>query len=178
MEVVYMKLELVKHPSDWLSKKLDPWDFDNPPMDPVELKTEMLKTMKANLGIGLSANQVGINARAFVFICNNNTNNQTDREHICLNPEIVECIEPQVEMWEGCLSYPEVNVPITRYHKVKGKWTNEFGIEKEETFLGYDAVCFQHELDHLNGITFDQHVAPMVWKQAVEKAEKKLKDNA
>ena len=66
-----MKLELVKHPSDWLSKKLDPWDFDNPPMDPVELKTEMLKTMKANLGIGLSANQVGINARVFVFVHNN-----------------------------------------------------------------------------------------------------------
>ena len=48
----------------------------------------------------------------------------------------------------------------------------------EEILLGYDAVCFQHELDHLNGITFDQHVAPMVWKEAVEKAKKKLEDNA
>ena len=96
-----MKLELVKHPSDWLSKKLDPWDFDNPPMDPVELKSEMLKTMKANLGIGLSANQVGINARCFVFIINNLTNNQKDRELLCINPEIVEHIEPVVTMWEG-----------------------------------------------------------------------------
>ena len=53
-----MKLELIKHPSDWLSRKLDPWDFDNPPMDPVDMKKQMLKIMKANLGIGLSANQV------------------------------------------------------------------------------------------------------------------------
>ena len=73
-----MKLELIKHPSDWLTKKIDPWDFDNPPMDPIELKNEMFKIMKANLGIGLSANQVGINARCFVFIINNNTNNATE----------------------------------------------------------------------------------------------------
>ena len=173
-----MKLELVKHPSDWLSKKLDPWDFDNPPMDPVELKAEMLKLMKANLGIGLSANQVGINARCFVFIINNNTNNQLDREILCLNPEIVENIEPVVTMWEGCLSFPEVNIQVPRHHKIKAKWTNEKGNVIEDTLVGYDAVCFQHELDHLNGITFDQYVSPMVWKEAVEKAKKKLEDNA
>ena len=111
-----MKLELVKHTSDWLSKKLDTWDFDNPPMDPVELKTEMLKLMKANLGIGLSANQVGINARVFVFVHNNTTNNQTDREALCINPEIVERIEPVLTMWEGCLSFPEVTIPVSYTH--------------------------------------------------------------
>ena len=173
-----MKLELVKHPSDWLSKKLDPWDFDNPPMDPVELKKEMLKLMKANLGIGLSANQVGINARVFVFVHNNVTNNQNNREAICINPEIIKTEEPVLTMWEGCLSFPEVTIQVPRHHKVKATWTNEFGKTVEDTFLGYDAVCFQHELDHLNGITFDQHVSPMVWKEAVEKAKKKIEDNA
>ena len=106
-----MKLELIKHPSDWLSRKLDPWDFDNPPMDPVDMKKQMLKIMKANLGIGLSANQVGINARAFVFVNNNTTNNQLDRESLCLNPEVVEKIGEEVPMWEGCLSFPELLFP-------------------------------------------------------------------
>ncbi len=173
-----MKLELIKHPSDWLSKKVDPWDFNNPPMDPVELKKEMLLTMKENLGIGLSANQVGINARFFVFIINNNSNNQQDREILAINPEIVEAIEPIVPMYEACLSFPGVNIQVPRHHKVKAKWTNEKGNVVEDVIIGYDAVCFQHELDHLNGITFDQYVSPMVWKEAVEKAKKKLEDNA
>ena len=81
-------------------------------------------------------------------------------------------------MWEGCLSFPEVNIQVPRHHKIKAKWTNEKGNVIEDTLVGYDAVCFQHELDHLNGITFDQYVSPMVWKEAVEKAKKKLEDNA
>jgi peptide deformylase len=177
MEDIFMKLELIKHPSDWLSRKLDPWDFDNPPMDPVDMKKQMLKIMKANLGIGLSANQVGINARAFVFVNNNTTNNQIDRESLCLNPEVVEKLGEDVPMWEGCLSFPEVVVQVTRNHKIKAKWYTEHGKLKEDIFVGYDAVCFQHEIDHLDGITFDQHVSPMAWKEAVEKAKKKL-DNA
>ena len=168
-----MKLELIKHPSDWLSKKLDPWDFDNPPMDPVELKAEMLKLMKANLGIGLSANQVGINARVFVFVHNNTTNNQTDREALCINPEITEKIEPVVTMWEGCLSFPEVTIQVPRHHKVKAKWTNELGNTIEETFTGYDAVCFQHEVDHLDGITFDQYMCHLWFGKKQLKRQKR-----
>ena len=177
MEVIFMKLELIKHPSEWLSKKLDPWDFDNPPMDPADMKQQMLRIMKANLGIGLSANQVGINARAFVMVRNNATNNQMDRELLCINPEVVEKIGEDVPMWEGCLSFPGVNVQVVRNHKIKAKWHLPNGTVKEDIYVGYDAVCFQHELDHLDGVTFDQHVAPVTWRQAVEDAKKKL-DNA
>jgi len=173
MEVIFMKLELIKHPSDWLTKKLDPWDFDNPPMDPNELKEEMLKVMKANLGIGLSANQVGINARCFVFSMST-VDNATDREQLCINPEIVKTDETEVENFEGCLSYPEVLIQVKRPYKIVGRWTDVNGKIREETMVGYDSVCFQHELDHLNGITFDQHVSPMIWKEAVETAKKKL----
>ena len=110
MEVVYMKLELVKHPSDWLSKKLDPWDFDNPPMDPVELKAEMLKLMKANLGIGLSANQVGMDMAVFVI-----GDGQIDgMQKAFFNPMIIGVGDETDSMKEGCLSFPGVWLMVNR----------------------------------------------------------------
>ena len=165
-----MKLEILKYPNEWLTKKLDPWDWENPPMDPIQLKKDMLKLMFDSNGIGLSANQIGINGRFFTMV-HNQANYQAEREQIMINPELIEDIGPEVEMWEGCLSFPGVNIQVKRSHKIRVRWTNELNQVKEETLAGYDSVCFQHELDHLNGITFDQHVSPLVWKEAVAKAE-------
>ena len=173
-----MKLELIKHPSDWLTKKIDPWDFDNPPMDPIELKNEMFKIMKANLGIGLSANQVGINARCFVFIINNNTNNQLDREILCLNPEIVENIEPVVTMWEGCLSFPNYFVKVRRPKEILATWYDENLEQKKSKIEGYTTKVFLHEWDHLQGVTFKDRVSKMKWDMAKKKAIKLRKKYA
>ena len=74
-------------------------------MIPKELKTEMFRIMRANLGIGLSANQVGIDGRVFVFY-NNNTNNHLERDMMCINPEIIEDKGEPVSMFEGCQVFP------------------------------------------------------------------------
>tara|TARA_A100001388_G_scaffold253012_1_gene215848 strand:+ start:1521 stop:2033 length:513 start_codon:yes stop_codon:yes gene_type:complete len=166
-----MKLELIKAPSDWLTKKMEPIDVNNPPYDLKELKTEMFRIMRANLGIGLSANQVGIDGRVFVFY-NNNTNNHLERDMMCINPEIIEDKGEPVSMFEGCLSFPGVTIPVIRTNKIRARWTTINGKVVEEDFFGYDARCILHEIDHLDGITFDQHVSPMVWKEAVDKAKK------
>ena len=87
------------------------------------------------------------------------------------NPEVIEYIEPEVEMGEGCLSFPKINLYVKRHAKIRATWTNENGKKMDEKLYGYDARCFLHELDHLNGITFDNYVSPIEFKKAQEKAQ-------
>lgn len=171
MEVIFMKLELVKAPSDWLQKKLEPMDLENLPDNIKEIKDAMNQVMLDNKGIGISANQVGLDMRMFVFHAEGLQSLSSQRVNLCINPEVVETIEPEVDMWEGCLSFPGVQLFVKRPSKIKAKWTNEDGKTVTENLYGYDARCFLHELDHLNGITFDQHVSPLAFKEAQQKAE-------
>lgn len=166
-----MKLELVKAPSDWLQKKLEPMDLENLPDNIKEIKDAMNQVMLDNKGIGISANQVGLDMRMFVFHAEGLQSLSSQRVNLCINPEVVETIEPEVDMWEGCLSFPGVQLFVKRPSKIKAKWTNEDGKTVTENLYGYDARCFLHELDHLNGITFDQHVSPLAFKEAQQKAE-------
>ena len=94
-----------------------------------------------------------------------------------LNPEITEK-HGECTLEEGCLSFPGVYASVTRPEKIVIKAQDQNGNPFEKQSQDYEARCFMHELDHLNGITFDQYVSPMVWKEAVEKAKKKLEDNA
>ena len=137
-----------------------------------KFERSMVNLMIASRGIGLAANQIGITKRFFVI--GYESFDVFKKPVILWNPLIVRSSEETVEDVEGCLSFPEVVVQVTRNHKIKAKWYTEHGKLKEDIFVGYDAVCFQHEIDHLDGITFDQHVSPMVWKEAVEKAKKKF----
>tara|TARA_B100002019_G_scaffold239807_1_gene215295 strand:+ start:1089 stop:1610 length:522 start_codon:yes stop_codon:yes gene_type:complete len=173
MEVIFMKLELVKAPSDWLQKKMEPMDLENLPDNLKEIKDAMNQVMLDNKGIGISANQVGLDMRMFVFHAEGLQSLSSQRVNLCINPEVVETIEPEVDMWEGCLSFPGVQLFVKRPSKIKAKWTNEDGKTVTENLYGYDARCFLHELDHLNGITFDQHVSPLAFKEAQAKAEAK-----
>ncbi len=168
-----MKLELVKAPSDWLQKKMEPMDLENLPDNLKEIKDAMNQVMLDNKGIGISANQVGLDMRMFVFHAEGLQSLSSQRVNLCINPEVVETIEPEVDMWEGCLSFPGVQLFVKRPSKIKAKWTNEDGKTVTENLYGYDARCFLHELDHLNGITFDQHVSPLAFKEAQAKAEAK-----
>ena len=171
MEVVYMKLDLIKSPNEWLQKKIEPMDLDNIPENIKEIKSEMDRVMREYKGIGLSANQVGLDYRLFIFHAEALQNISAERVNMCINPEVVEYIEPEIEMWEGCLSFPKVNLFVKRHSKIRAKWTNENGKKMDETLYGYDARCFLHELDHLNGITFDNYVSPIEFKKAQEKAQ-------
>tara|TARA_B100000927_G_scaffold212208_1_gene172825 strand:- start:106 stop:621 length:516 start_codon:yes stop_codon:yes gene_type:complete len=169
-----MKLELITHPNEILQTKLtEEWDFDNPQYDASELRESMLDLMIKNLGIGLSANQVGLKVRCFVFL-NNQANNNLDTKVLALRPSWKPMEDTKsITMYEACLSYPGVVLNIERPERIKATWTDHNGKKFEEVLIGYQARCFMHECDHLDGITFDQYVSPVKWKEAVANAEAK-----
>ena len=172
-------MSLVYHPNEILNTKCEDFDFQNPQADLHELKKEMFEAMKKHLGVGISAPQLGYNFRVFCML-NTSTNNVASRNMLAANPEVVEVLEGgEVEMWEGCLSVPDVLLNISRPYKIKARWTNEHGKKVEEVLVGMTARCFLHELDHLNGIMFYEHVSPIKWKEAQAEAEaRKQKANA
>lgn len=116
---------------------------------------EMIKIMKESEGVGLAANQVGLDKRIFVMQCI-----QEKEPYIFINPEIIEESEELTPYQEGCLSFPSLYIELDRSKSVKLKWINIKGEEKIEEFTGLEAVCVQHELDHLNGIVFVNKLKP------------------
>ena len=126
-----------------------PATFDRPKQN-LDLAHKMLRLMKQNLGIGLAANQAGVDIRLFVM-------NIKDRYFHCFNPEIVETFDDAVPYDEGCLSFPEETCTIIRPNTIKVRYYSAAGQVTEEILTGLASRCFQHELDHLNGITmFDR----------------------
>ncbi len=137
-----------------------------------EIKTlvqNMFITMYHRNGVGLSANQVGITKRIFVM----DTSNSGLKRYVFINPEIIE--QKEIDRWkEGCLSFPGVFAYVKRPQKIRVRAQDENGNTFELDLQGLDAVCFQHELDHLNGITFYDHLSPLQ-KTMVSKKISKIK---
>ena len=117
--------------------------------------------MKVHKGIGLAAPQIGLNYRFFMM--------ETD---MYINPVILEQSEDIVIDNEGCLSFPGLSMRVKRAKKVIVEYTDIEGNKQEGKFVNYMSRCFQHELDHLNGICFTQYVSRMVLERA-KKARKK-----
>ena len=170
-----MELKLVIAPDERLDTAVTKeWDFDNPQYNAVELKDAMINVMKKERGLGLSANQVGImDARCFVFQ-NNQANNDYERNVLALHPsyEVIEG-QPEIGMFEGCLSFPGITLNIVRPARIKAKWKDGTGKQFSDELFGYQARCFMHEMDHLDGVSMNEHVSPKVWKEAVANAEAK-----
>jgi peptide deformylase len=164
-------LELVYFPDERLETRCEEVDIENIDFDPVELKTEMFKAMNKQNGIGISANQLGMNMRAFCIL-NMCTNNTHEMKMLAINPEVIS-EEGEVEMFEGCLSMPDIILKIVRPYTIKARWINEKLRVVEQELTGMTARAFLHELDHLNGVTMKDHVAPIKWKEACAEAEKK-----
>jgi peptide deformylase len=131
-----------------------------------EIKTliqNMFITMYHSDGVGLSANQVGISKRIFVM----DTSTSGDRRHSFINPEIIQ--HSDIERYrEGCLSFPNIFAYVKRHTKIRIRALNEVGEVFELDLQGIDAVCFQHELDHLSGIVFTDHLS-QVQKNLIKK---------
>ncbi|MEM0951557.1 MAG: peptide deformylase [Cyanobacteria bacterium P01_H01_bin.74] len=121
------------------------------------LVADLFDTMYANNGVGLAANQVGILKRVFVLDCS------TDRELLppmaFINPVIVKK-ELAIVSREGCLSFPDVYTEVKRYKSITVKYLDEKGKSKVMTVDGGSLLCraIQHELDHLDGVLFVDHV--------------------
>jgi peptide deformylase len=89
------------------------------------------------------------------------------------NPEVVANTEAIEDLEEGCLSFPGIFVNIKRPKAIKARWQNSKGEWQESEFDGYSCKCFLHELDHLEGIVFQDRVSTLKWAMAVKKAKRK-----
>ncbi len=137
------------------------------------LAADMLETMYDAPGIGLAAPQVGVMRRLLVMDCIKDET-ADPRPMVLLNPEIAWTSEETSVYEEGCLSIPEHYADVERPARVTVRWTTLDGDAAEETFEGLWATCVQHEIDHLDGVLFLDHLKPLK-RQIITRKMVKLK---
>jgi peptide deformylase len=151
-----------------LSKQIPEYTGKLPNPTLTVLAKRLKMTMKLYAGIGLSANQCGVFERMFVI-------GHGDYVKVCINPKIVSVLPDKEKSKEGCLSFPGMFLNVDRYKSILAGWYDENGNYIEERLDGLTARCFQHELDHLNGIKMTDHVGPVAIKLARERQRKLIK---
>lgn len=137
------------------------------------LMDDMLETMYAAPGIGLAAVQVGVPKRVIVMDLAGKDEEPAPRYFV--NPEILWRSEDLAPYEEGCLSVPEFYDEVQRPARVRLRYLNYQGEQVEEEAEGLFAVCIQHEMDHLEGLLFIDHLSRLKREQAVRKVRKALK---
>jgi peptide deformylase len=160
-------MNIVKFPNPILRERIEEFDFNNPSHDPIQLEQDMIKTMFSFDGIGLAAPQVGIRARVFVM----GYSQTPDTAQAFFNPVVLATIDDVEDLEEGCLSFPGIYVNIKRPKKIRVQWQNSKGEVQQDEFDGYNCKCFLHELDHLEGIVFQDRVSTLKWALAVKKTK-------
>ena len=134
------------------------------------LMDDMLETMYDAPGIGLAAVQIGVPKRVIVMDLARQDEPKEPRYFV--NPEIVWASEETAPYEEGCLSVPEIYDEVERPARVKLKYLNYQGEAVEEDAEGMFAVCIQHEMDHLEGVLFIDHLSRLKREQAIKKVKK------
>lgn len=159
------------HPDPRLKKLAEPIASVTPEIE--ALADDMLATMYDAPGIGLAAPQVGVLKRIFVMDANRDP--EVERQPMVLiNPEVTWSSEETNSYDEGCLSIPEQYGEVTRPEAVKMRWLGLDGKTHEQEFAGLWATCAQHELDHLNGVLFIDHLSA-IKRQMITRKMVKLK---
>ena len=163
-----MILEILKYPDKRLRTVAKP--VENVNSEIKKQVKDMFETMYDAPGIGLAATQVNFHQRLIVVDISEECN-----EPICLiNPEIIEK-NGEIEWEEGCLSVPNYYESVKRANEIKVSALNELGQSFEIDASEMLAVCIQHEMDHLNGILFVDHLSKLKQKRLKKKAEKQTK---
>lgn len=162
-------MNIVKFPDTILRERIPEFDFSNPSHDPQQLEKDMLEMMYQHGGIGLAANQVGERVRMFVM----GHKDRPDDGMAFFNPVVVANTKDVQDLEEGCLSFPGIFVKIKRPTAIKARWQNSKGETMEGEFTGYECKCFLHELDHLEGIVFQDRVSTLKWALSVKKSKRK-----
>ena len=121
-------------------------------LDRHHLSRVLIDNMIHHNGIGISANQIGIWERAFAMVRDLENNEVI----VCFNPRIIKSYSEEVEMEEGCLSYPELFLKIKRPDKIVVKYEDENKKIHKIKLQGLASRVFQHEYDHMEGIDFTQ----------------------
>lgn len=168
-----MNLSIMINPYHTLHTVSTEFQFDEIPMrydDLEKFESDIIHLMIHSKGMGLAANQLGITKRFFAI--GHESFDVFKKPVIIYNPVLVNADEEQELGQEGCLSFPGIWVQISRPKTVTVKYQNNKGEFLLSKLKGMEARCFQHELDHLDGITFNKRVSKLKWDMAQKKANR------
>ena len=140
------------------------------------LMDDMLETMYEAPGIGLAAVQVGVPKR--VIVMDLARGDDIPQPRYFVNPQILWASEETAPYEEGCLSVPEIYDDVERPAKVRLRYLSYDGTAVEEDAEGLFAVCIQHEMDHLEGVLFIDHLSRLKRDRAIAKVKKAARDEA
>ena len=169
-------MELILSPNEWLDKQVPA--FDRAELDPAKIGKDMISTMEQHSGLGISANQVGVDGQ--IFVMKTLLNKKYGSPLVVINP-IIKGLSKEMELGpEGCLSHPDLFLRIRRPISCMVEFDTlandmETVIKVETKFDDIDARIFLHEYDHLHGIEFTDRVSPLKLKMARKKQTKKQK---
>jgi peptide deformylase len=137
---------------------------------------DMLETMYAADGVGLAAPQIGVSLNVVVIDVAQKENKNEPRAF--LNPKIVWASDETAKFEEGCLSVPDIWEEVTRSTAIRIEYMDQDGKQQTLEADGFLADCLQHEIDHLNGTLFIDHLSRLKRSMALRKLEKKKKELA
>ena len=166
-------IEIYTHPYKTLETVSTPFDFatDTIPHynDLEKFEVDVVNAMHGAYGMGLAANQIGITKRFFAI--GHNTFDTFQKSAIIWNPLIKTQSEEKVFDVEGCLSFKDIFVKIERPKQIEVQYETTQGKTRFAKLVGMESKCFQHELDHLDGITFNKRVSKLRWDMAKKKSK-------
>lgn len=145
------------------------------------LIADMFETMYDAPGIGLAAIQVGVPKRVLVMDLQEPADEGGEpvrAPRVFINPEIIEASDVEVPHTEGCLSVPDQYAEVLRPDEVRARWLDEHGALHDERLDGLIAVCLQHEIDHLEGVLFIDHLSRLKREMVLKKLAKARKERS
>jgi peptide deformylase len=165
-------MQLITAPNVMLQTPVKRFDFEM--MHPAPFALDMIDLMKKEGGLGLSANQVGLNAQ--IFIMTAILNKQYGNITVVMNP-IIRGLSSEKEIGpEGCLSHPDLFLQVKRPRGLVAKYLDTDAKECIIELYDIDARCFLHEFDHLYGIEFVDRVSKLKLELARKKQFKRIKN--
>ena len=169
-----MMLEILKYPDKRLREKCSAVeDFGEALQKQID---DLFETMYAAPGLGLAAIQVGIFKRLLVMDVGTNEGEVVKRTPIVLiNPHIVNQ-EGEIEWEEGCLSCPDLIVPMIRSQKIEVEYQDRNGKNTKLSAEDLSAVCIQHEIDHLNGVLIFDKLSRLKQDLYTQKIKKEIQE--
>ena len=160
-------IQLFQYPHEALVQTSTAWTSEDSIQgydDLEKFESDMIKLMLEERGMGLAANQIGITKRFFAI--GHETFDTFKKHAIIWNPQIKNFSKEKVIDVEGCLSFKDIFVKVERPKVIEVQYETTQGKTRFAKLNGMESKCFQHELDHLDGITFNKRVSKIRWQMA------------
>ena len=164
-------ITLYQYPHKALTEVSTPFDFEHDKLfdyDDIEkFEHDMITLMINARGMGLAANQIGITKRFFAI--GSETFDKFKKSAIIWNPRLITQSEEKVIHEEGCLSFKGIFIKVERSKVIEVEYETTQGTKETARLDNMESKCFQHELDHLEGITFNKRISKLRWDMAKKK---------